>query len=118
MKLPARASPQNCSMVIPEVFLIGTLKNLLKFLEHFWKKTHPEAFIFVFSGDFCEAFKNTFFTEHLQWSWSLSLKKFYIVGVHKNVFEWLDLKEFLTNSKNYLCLSCISISRFSLFSIT
>ena len=41
----------------------------------------------VFSCEFCKAFKNTFFTENIRWSWSLSFKKFYIVGVHKNVFE-------------------------------
>ena len=27
----------------------------------------------VFSCEFCEAFKNTFFTEHLRWNLSLSL---------------------------------------------
>ena len=30
----------------------------------------------LFSCEFCEAFKNTFFTEHLRWIWSLSFKKF------------------------------------------
>ena len=32
---------------------------------------------------------------------------FYILGVHKKVFGWLDLNELLTNSKNYFRLSCI-----------
>ena len=30
----------------------------------------------VFSYEFYEAFKNSSFTEHLRWSWSLSLKNF------------------------------------------
>ena len=64
----------------------------------------------VFSCEFCEAFKNTFFTEHLRWSWSLSFKMFYNVGVHKKVFERLAANEFLSNSKNHLQFSCISIS--------
>ena len=64
----------------------------------------------VFSCEFCEAFTNTFFTEHLRWSWSLSFKKFYIAGVHKKVFEWLAANEFLSNSKNYLHFSCIFIT--------
>ena len=55
----------------------------------------------VFSCEFCEAFTNTFFTEHLRWSWSLSFKKFYIAGVHKKGFEWLAANEFLSNSKNH-----------------
>ena len=67
----------------------------------------------VFSCEFCEAFKNTFFTEHLWWSWSLSFKMLYIVGVRKKVFEWLAAHEFLSNSKNHLRFSYISI-----FSIT
>ena len=29
----------------------------------------------VFSTEFCEALKNTYFTEHLRWSWSLNCKK-------------------------------------------
>ena len=32
----------------------------------------------VLSREFCEAFKNISFTEHLQWSWSLSFKIFYV----------------------------------------
>ena len=93
----------------------GALKNLLKFLKQFYKKTNAEAAVLrcvqdrcpekirklhkeipvleslfkkvsrnketpaqVFSCEFCEAFKNTFFAEHLRWSWSLSFKKFYV----------------------------------------
>ena len=39
-------------------------------------------------------------------------KKFYIVGVHKKVFEWL------VKTKNYSRSSCASIFCFSIFSIT
>ena len=41
----------------------------------------------VFSSEFWEAFRNTFFPKHLWLHWSFSLKKFYIVGVRKKVFE-------------------------------
>ena len=97
------------------------LEKILKFhketpvLESLFSKVsrNKETPAQVFSCEFCEAFKNTFFTEHLQRSWILSFKKFYIVGVHKKVFEWLAANEFLSNSKNHLRFSCISI-----FSIT
>ena len=74
----------------------------------------------VFSCEFCKAFKNTFFTENIRWSWSLSFKKFYIVGVHKKVFEWLAGNKFLSNSKNHLCFSYISqflVPSFSLWPV-
>ena len=76
-------------------------------LDSFFNKVfrYEETPTQVFSCKFCEAFTNTF----------LSLKKFYIVGVHKKVFVWLAANEFLSNSKNYLLFSCISIS-FSPFS--
>ena len=80
-------------------------------------KFHKHRCIFsaalVFSCEFCEAFKNIFYTEHLRWSCSLSFKRFCIVGVHKKIFEWLAANEFLSNSKKHLRFSCISI-----FSIT
>ena len=38
----------------------------------------------------------------------MSLKKFYTVGVHEKVFEWLAANEFLSYSKNYLRFSFIS----------
>ena len=68
----------------------------------------------VYSCEFWETFKNTFFTEHLPWSWSLSLKKLCNVGVHKKAFQWLAANKFLPNSKHYLRFSCISISCFSI----
>ena len=54
------------------------------------------------------------------------LKKVLRLGVHKKIFEWLAVNEFLSsgkeflhaNSKNYLRFSFISISFFSIFSIT
>ena len=52
----------------------------------------------VFYWEFCETLKNTYFAEHLRWSWSLSLKKSYIVDFHGKVFEWLVANEFLSNS--------------------
>ena len=52
----------------------------------------------VFSWEFCETLKNTYFTEHLRWIWILPLKKLYIVGFHEKVFEWLVANEFLSNS--------------------
>ena len=70
----------------------------------------------MFSCEFCEVFKKTYFTEHLRLRWSLSFKKFYIV--HKKVFESLAANEFLSNSKNHLRFSCISISCIFIFSIT
>ena len=70
-----------------------------------------------FPMNFAKLLRTAFFTEHLQWSWSLSLKKFYVVGVHKKVFECLVANEFPSNSKNYLRFSCISIFCFSIFSI-
>ena len=76
---------------------------------------NKETLAQVFSCEFCEGFKKIFFTEHLRWSWSLSFKKF---DIHKKVFEWLAANEFSTNSKNHLRFSCISISCFSIFSIT
>ena len=72
----------------------------------------------VFSCELWKAFKNTFFTKHPWWSWSLSQKKFYIVGVHRKVFDWLAANELLSRSKNYLHTSCVSISNFSIFCIT
>ena len=48
----------------------------------------------------------------------LPLKKLYIVGIHKIVYEWLAANEFLSNSKNFLRSSYISISCFSIFCIT
>ena len=49
-------------------------------LESLFKKVsrNKETPAQVFFCEFCEAFKNTFFTEHLRWSWSLSFKKFYV----------------------------------------
>ena len=44
-------------------------------------------------------------------------KKVLRLGVNKKVFEWLAAKEFLSNSKNYLRFSCISISCYSIFSV-
>ena len=54
------------------------------------------------------------------------LKKVLRLGVHKKIFEGLAVNEFLSNSmeflhansKNYLRFSCISISFFSIFSVT
>ena len=40
----------------------------------------------------------------------MSLKTFLIVGVHKKALEWLSANEFLSNSKNYLRFSCVSIT--------
>ena len=48
----------------------------------------------VFSWEFSETLKNTYFTEHLRWSWILPLKKLYIVGFQEKVFEWLVANEF------------------------
>ena len=53
------------------------------------------------------------------------LKKVLRLGVHKKIFEWLAVNEFLpnsmeflhANSKNYLRFFFISISLFSIFSI-
>ena len=72
-----------------------------------------------FPVNFVKLLRTPFFTEHLQWSWSLRL------GVHEKVFEWLTVNEFLSNSmeflhansKNCLRFSCISISCFYIFSI-
>ena len=58
-------------------------------LESFFNKVSSYKKTQVFSSEFWEAFRNTFFSKHLLWRWSLSLKKFYIVGVgvRKKVFE-------------------------------
>ena len=53
--------------------------------------------------EFFEAFKNAFFTKHLWWSWGLSLKRFYIGGVHKKVFEILQ------SFTKYLRLTLVSM---------
>ena len=115
----------------------GTLQNIMKFFklrseaailrcsatQSLHENTSTEVSRYkgtsvqVFSSKFWEAFRNTFFPKHLWWSCSLSLKKFYIVGVCKKVFEWLVAKEFLSNSNNYLRPSCASISCFSIFCI-
>ena len=49
-------------------------------LESLFKKVsrNKETPTQLFSGEFCEAFKYNFFTEHLGWSWSLPFKKFYV----------------------------------------
>ena len=69
--------------------MLGSL--LSKFSRN--KETSAQEFFFEFRG----TFKNTFFTEHLRTtvsaSWSLSLKKLYIVDFHKNVFELLVTNE-------------------------
>ena len=71
-------------------------------LESLFKKIsrHEETPAQVFSWEFCETLQSTFFTEYFRWSWSFSLKKFYLVGFHEKVFEWLVANEFLSNSKN------------------
>ena len=54
-------------------------------LESLFKKVarNKETPAQVFSCESCEAFKNTIFTEHLRWSWSLSFKKFYVQELTK-----------------------------------
>ena len=49
-------------------------------LESLFKKVsrNKETPAQVIPCEFCEAFKNTFFTEQLRWSWSLSFKMFYV----------------------------------------
>ena len=86
-------------------------------LESFFNKIsrNKETPAQVLSCEFYEAFKNNFFTEHLRWSWSLSFKKFYIVGVHKKVFEWLVANEFSSISKNLLRFSCYLHFLYNLF---
>ena len=42
----------------------------------------------LFSLEICEAFKNTFFAEHLRWSWSLSFKTFYVYELNTNQHEY------------------------------
>ena len=42
-------------------------------------------------------------------------KKFCIVGVHKKVFDWLAANKFLSNSKNYLRFTYISIFSMNCF---
>ena len=71
-------------------------------LESLFKKVsrNKETPTQVFSCEFCEAFKNTFFTEHLWWSWSFSFKLFYVQEFNEflsNSMEFLH-----ANSKNYL----------------
>ena len=118
-KIHAEAFVLRCSTrQVPEK--ICKLHKKTPVLESLFNKVsrNKETSAQVFSCEFCEALKNTFFTEHLRWNWNLSLKQFYIVGVHKKVFEWLPANEFLSNSKNYLRFFCISISCFSIFSKT
>ena len=45
-------------------------------------------------------------------------KKVSRLGVRNKLFEWLAANEFLSNSKNYLRFSCVSISCFFIFFIT
>ena len=54
-------------------------------LESLFKKVsrNKETPAQVLPCEFCEAFKNTFFKEHLWWSWSLSFKKFYVQELTK-----------------------------------
>ena len=68
------------------VYKVDVLKKIRKLhkeipvLELLFEKVsrNKETPAHVFAGEFCEAFKNTFFTEHLRWSWSLSFKMFYV----------------------------------------
>ena len=47
-----------------DIFKIGALKNKVgTYLEHYWKETPTQ----VFSCEYCEIFKNSFFIEHLWW---------------------------------------------------
>ena len=83
----------------------GKIRKLYKetpVLESLFKKVsrNKETPTQVFSCEFCEAFKNTFFTEHLWWSWSFSFKLFYVQEFNEflsNSMEFLH-----ANSKNYL----------------
>ena len=61
--------------------------------------------------EFNETFNNTSFAEFV-------FKKLHIAGVNKKVFEWLAANKFLSNRKNYLRSSCISINYLSIFCIT
>ena len=68
---------------------IRKLHKKMPVLESLFNKVsrNKETQAQVFSYVFCEGFTSNVFTEHLRWSWSLSLKTFYVVGVHKKVFE-------------------------------
>ena len=69
-----RSSHQRCSIIkgVPKHFAKFTGKNLCQIL-FFNKVADPgnlikkEALAQVFSGEFCEIFKNTFVTEHFWW---------------------------------------------------
>ena len=84
-------SRQNYQKQPPEVFYKkGILKNFAKFTEKdlrqslFFNKVAGYSFIKketiaqMFSCEFCEIFKNTFFTEHLRWL----LLKYFDVCIH------------------------------------
>ena len=98
-----RASLQYCIMdnIYQKHFFTGTLKNLLKFSKQFYKKSTQKQ---PFSG--VASWKKFVF------------KKVSRLGVHNKLFEWLAANEFLSNSKNYLRFSCVSISCFFIFFIT
>ena len=80
------------------VLSCSTRQAFLNILEKNTKKTTVLELLFkevsnskgtpsqAFSWEFCEILKKTYFTEHFRWSWSLSLKKLYILGFHERVF--------------------------------
>ena len=62
--------PEKLCKLHKEILLLESL--LKKFSRNKESPAH------VLSREFCEAFKNIFFTEHLRWSWSLSFEIFYV----------------------------------------
>ena len=85
-----------------KVFKIHQKTSMLESLLNSLQKKETSAQ--VFSCDLCKAFKNTYFTEHPRWSWSLSQKMFYIVSVHRKVFEWLAANELCLRAKTICAL--------------
>ena len=106
----------------------GKIRKLYKetpVLESLFKKVsrNKETPAQVFSCEFCEAFKNTFFAEHLRWSWSLSFKKFYVQEFTKRFLsEQQQTNSYLIVWSFFTLIAktifAISISCFSIFSIT
>ena len=72
---------------------------------HFFRKSEMKRWRDSSTGIFLRILWNIkehlfYRTSPIRWSWSLSLKKLYIVGSHEKVFEWLVENEFLSSSKN------------------
>ena len=68
-----KKGPSNIHKQLPKVFCIKVgLRNVTKYTEKqlshsLFLDSEKETLAQVFSSDFCEISKNTFFTEHLRW---------------------------------------------------